>query len=237
MSVSVLLVEDEKLVADMVRLNLEHAGFAVRHVEDGESALQYAEGVDLVVLDVMLPGIDGIEVARRLRGRGQTTPILMLTARGEVPARVAGLEAGADDYLTKPFAMPELVARVRALTRRAASAAAPPAAGAAAPVRPGRNLTVGPWTVNLDRREATRFGSPSFELTETEASLLELLVTHAGEVLSRADILEMAWGMDRSPTERTVDNYVMRLRKLFEDDVNNPVHFRTLRGVGYRYEP
>ena len=239
MSVSVLLVEDERLVADMVRLNLEHAGFTVQHVEDGESALIHADGKDLLVLDVMLPGIDGVEVARRLRGRGVTTPILMLTARGEVPARVAGLEAGADDYLTKPCAMPELVARVRALTRRAAApvAGAPASVVPAVPPKPGRLLSVARWSVNLDTREAARPGFPGFELTETEASLLELLVTHPGEVLSRADILEMAWGMDRSPTERTVDNYVMRLRKLFEDDVNNPVHFRTLRGVGYRYEP
>ena len=229
MSLRVLVVEDERLVADMVRLNLEHAGFVVVHVEDGESALVAAESeVDLVVLDVMLPGIDGLEVARRLRAGGNRVPILMLTARGEVPARVAGLDAGADDYLTKPFAMPELVARVRALTRR--SDVAPRAATR-------REVRVGPWAVNFDTREASRPGAARIVLTETEASLLELFVAHPGEVLGRADILEMAWGMDRSPTERTVDNYVMRLRKFFEADVNDPVHFLTLRGVGYRFVP
>ena len=229
MSLRVLVVEDERLVADMVRLNLEHAGFVVIHVEDGESALLAAEGeIDLVVLDVMLPGIDGLEVARRLRGGGNGVPILMLTARGEVPARVAGLDAGADDYLTKPFAMPELVARVRALTRR--SEVAPR-------VATRREVRVGPWTVNFDTREASRAGVAKIVLTETEAALLELFAAHPGEVLGRADILEMAWGMDRSPTERTVDNYVMRLRKFFEEDVNEPVHFLTLRGVGYRFVP
>lgn len=229
LSLRVLVVEDERLVADMVRLNLEHAGFVVIHVEDGESALRAAEGeIDLVVLDVMLPGIDGLEVARRLRGGGNPVPILMLTARGEVPARVAGLDAGADDYLTKPFAMPELVARVRALTRR--SEVAPR-------VATRREVRVGPWTVNFDTREASRTGVAKIVLTETEAALLELFAGHPGEVLGRADILEMAWGMDRSPTERTVDNYVMRLRKFFEEDVNEPVHFLTLRGVGYRFVP
>lgn len=229
MSLRVLVVEDERLVADMVRLNLEHAGFVVIHVEDGEAALVAAEGeIDLVVLDVMLPGIDGLEVARRLRGGGSRVPILMLTARGEVPARVAGLDAGADDYLTKPFAMPELVARVKALTRR--SEVAPR-------VATRREVRVGPWHVNFDTREAARPGAAKIVLTETEAALLELFAAHPGEVLGRADILEMAWGMDRSPTERTVDNYVMRLRKFFEEDVNEPVHFLTLRGVGYRFVP
>jgi DNA-binding response OmpR family regulator len=234
-SVSVLLVEDEKLVADMVRLNLQHAGFVVTHVGDGESALEQAEASspDVVVLDVMLPGIDGMEVARRLRAAGHASAILMLTARGEVPARVAGLDAGADDYLTKPFAMSELVARVRALERRAA------AGRAAAPLR--RRATVDTkvagWSVSLENREATGPGGERIVMTETEAALLALFLAHPGQVLTRADILENAWGMDRSPTERSVDNYVLRLRRMFEVDPNRPEHFLTLRGTGYRYEP
>jgi DNA-binding response OmpR family regulator len=230
-SAHVLVVEDEKLVADMVRLNLQHAGFEVRHVGDGESALKLvAERVpDVVVLDVMLPAMDGMEVARRLRAQGHVVPILMLTARGEVPARVAGLEAGADDYLTKPFAMAELVARVKALARRAAPAPVP--------ARRSAELLVAGWKVSLENREASREGAERIVLTETEASLLALFLAHPGQVLSRADILESAWGMDRSPTERSVDNYVMRLRKMFEADVNRPQHFLTLRGTGYRYEP
>lgn len=229
---TVLLVEDERLVADMVRLNLEHAGCRVVHTDSGEVGLQAAidGGFDVLVLDVMLPGIDGMEVARRYRAFGGAAPILMLTARGEVPARVAGLEAGADDYLTKPFAMAELVARVRALARRA-----PAIPVTAATIT--RDLRVGAWVVNIVTREATRPGAPKVALTETELALLALLVAHPGEVLARADILESAWGMDRSPTERTVDNYVMRLRRMFEEDVNEPKHFLTLRGVGYRFEP
>ncbi len=229
---TVLLVEDERLVADMVRLNLEHAGCTVVHTDSGEVGLTkaVAGGFDVLVLDVMLPGMDGMEVARRYRAGGGATPILMLTARGEVPARVAGLEAGADDYLTKPFAMAELVARVRALARRAPGVSA---AGGASP----RELRVGAWVISVVTREATRLGAPKVPLTETELALLALLVAHPGEVLARADILESAWGMDRSPTERTVDNYVMRLRRMFEEDVNEPKHFLTLRGVGYRFEP
>ena len=230
----VCLVEDERLVADMVRLNLEHAGFSVTHHGDGEAGLAAAlsERFDVLVLDLMLPGIDGMEIARRVRAAGQSTPILMLTARGEVQSRVAGLEAGADDYLTKPFAMAELVARVKALERRSAAAPVPPPAPAH-----GKELRVGAWTVQVDTREASRPGYGRVVLTETEVALLVLLVAHPGEVLSRADILESAWGMDRSPTERTVDNYVMRLRKLLEEDPNEPKHFLTLRGTGYRFEP
>lgn len=225
MSGRVLLVEDEALVADMVRLNLRHAGFEVQHVETGEAALALPVAqFDLVVLDLMLPGIDGITVARTLRERGVQTAILMLTARSEVSARVAGLEAGADDYLSKPFAMPELVARVRALVRRA------PAGAPAAP-------RVGRWTIFSATREARRDDGVVTPLTETENALLLLLLAHPGQVLPRADILETAWGMDKSPTERTVDNYVMRLRKILEEDPENPRHFLTLRGVGYRFEP
>ncbi len=231
MSAHVLVVEDEKLVADMVRLNLQHAGFEVAHVGDGEGALEAVSrrAPDVIVLDVMLPALDGMEVARRLRAAGHRFPILMLTARGEVPARVAGLEAGADDYLTKPFAMAELVARVKALARRVAPVALP--------ARRATETLVGGWSVSLENREATRPGAGRIVLTETEASLLALFLAHPGQVLSRADILESAWGMDRSPTERSVDNYVMRLRKMFEADVNRPQHFLTLRGTGYRYEP
>ncbi len=223
------MVEDERLVADMIRLNLEHAGFSTTCLERGEDALSRpADDFDVIVLDWMLPGIDGIEVARRLRERAVATPILMLTARGDVGSRVTGLDAGADDYLSKPFAMPELVARVRALVRRAVPGR--PASG---------DIHVGEWLVNPGTREARRADGKGerVTLTETELALLSYLVAHPGVVLSRVDILETAWGMDRSPTERTVDNYVMRLRKLFEIDANNPRHFLTLRGSGYRFEP
>lgn len=224
----ILLVEDEELVADMVRLNLEHAGFQVEASTTGEDALALAGRAELIVLDRMLPGMDGLEFAREVRRRGVAAPILMLTARSEVTARVAGLDAGADDYLAKPFAMPELLARVRALLRRAPPAAPPAVRGP----DHERTLRFDRYVVNLDTREA-RTNDGLEILTETECQLLRYFHAHAGELLGRADILENVWGMDRFPTARTVDNYVLRLRKLFEPDPENPRHLITVRGRGY----
>lgn len=230
----ILVVEDEELVADMVRLNLEHAGFTVETCATAEEALAHVAAAELIVLDRMLPGMDGLEFARQVR-RTRNVPILMLTARGEVAARVAGLDAGADDYLAKPFAMPELLARVRALLRRAPHEA--PVAVVAAPAKPsprapGRTLRFDRYVVHLDTREATTNEGTEI-LTETECQLLLYFYDHAGEMLSRTDILENVWGMDRFPTARTVDNYVLRLRKLFEPDPENPRYLFTVRGRGY----
>lgn len=224
----VLVVEDEPLVADMIQLNLEHAGYRVVQVADGVAAERalVAGAFDLVVLDVMLPGQDGFAVARAARRAGVATPILMLTARGETPAKVAGLDAGADDYLTKPFAMPELLARVRALIRRHTAARGVPTS---------RTVRLGPYEAHFDTREAVT-NEGRVALTEKECELLEFFVAREGEPLARAEILEHVWGMDRFPTARTVDNYVLRLRKLFERDPENPAHFLTVRGVGYRFQ-
>lgn len=225
----IVLIEDEELVADMVRLNLEHAGLDVRAFQDAESALGVVADAELIILDRMLPGMDGLEFARLVRSRGGKAPILMLTARAEVAARVAGLDAGADDYLPKPFAMPELLARVRALLRRGA----PPAA----PARPeGRTIRFHTYSINLETREAVTNEGPAI-LTEMECQLLQYFLDHRGELLSRADILESVWGMDRFPTARTVDNYVLRLRKLFEPDPENPRFLFTVRGRGYCFRP
>ena len=228
MSGRVLLIEDEPLVADMVSLNLRHAGFTVVHFAAGEHALGVRDGeYAVLVLDLMLPGVDGLFVAKHLRSRGVKAPILMLTARGDVASRVLGLESGADDYLPKPFAMPELVARVRALVRR----------GLPAMSTGLGELRVGAWVITPNTREGKKEDGTVASFTETEVALLSLLLANSGQVLARADILEMAWGMDKSPTERTVDNYVMRLRKILEEEPENPRHFLTLRGVGYRFEP
>lgn len=223
----ILLVEDEPLVADMVRLNLEHAGFKVETVADGKLALDRlrTEGYDLALLDVMLPSLDGYEVARGARSAGVVTPILMLTARADTSAKVLGFEAGADDYLAKPFAMPELIARARALIRRHQAPRGVPSS---------REVRLGNYTANLDSREASS-NDGRVLLTETECSLLAYLAAHEGETLTRTEILENAWGMDRFPTERTVDNYVMRLRRLFEPEPDAPRYFLTLRGKGYRF--
>ncbi len=227
MAERILLVEDEPLVADMVKLNLEHAGFEVEHLANGAAAIQRlgTGSFDLVVLDVMLPGADGFAVARRARALGVSAPILMLTARGETSAKVTGLDAGADDYLVKPFAMPELLARVRALLRRHAAPRG---------VLASRELRLGPYSANLDTRTATT-NEGRVNLTDTEAALLAYFVQNEGALLTRADILENVWGMDRAPTARTVDNYVLRLRKLFEPDPEEPRHFVTVRGAGYRF--
>jgi DNA-binding response OmpR family regulator len=232
----ILIVEDEALVSDMVSLNLEHAGFDVQACTTAEAALEHVHQAELIILDRMLPGMDGLAFARHLRAASVTTPILMLTARGEVAARVAGLDAGADDYLAKPFAMPELLARVRALRRRALDAAprAPqpnPAAGSTT-----RTLRFDKYTVNLNTREALTNDGVEV-LTETECQLLVYFHDHAGDMLSRADILESVWGMDKFPTARTVDNYVLRLRKLFEPDPENPRYLITVRGRGYVFRP
>lgn len=224
----ILVVEDETLVADMVGLNLQHAGHEVRAFPTAEAAAAHAPEAELIILDRMLPGMDGLEFARALRDRGVAAPILMLTARGEVAARVAGLDAGADDYLAKPFAMPELMARVRALLRRSTHEEP------RVPRSDGRTLRFDRYSVNLDTREAVTNDGPEM-LTETECQLLVYFHAHAGELLSRADILENVWGMDRFPTVRTVDNYVLRLRKLFEPDPENPRYLTTVRGRGYTF--
>lgn len=223
----VLVVEDEPLVLDMIRMNLEHAGYQTAGATSAEEALAALSGqsADLLVLDWMLPGMEGVELARSLRNRGWRLPILMLTARADTASKVEGLDAGADDYLPKPFAMPELVARVRALLRRHTAARAAPDT---------RELRLGPWYVNFDTREALT-NEGRITLTEKEAGLLQWFAAREGELLDRTDILENVWGMDAFPTARTVDNYVLRLRKLFEPDPDAPRYLLTVRGRGYRF--
>lgn len=222
----VLVVEDEPLVSDLVALNLKHAGYATECAPDLRAARgKLADGsFGVIVLDRMLPDGSGLELARELRRAGDRTPILMLTARGDVSDRVEGLDAGADDYLAKPFAMPELLARVRALLRRLEE----PASSTGHQIRFGR--------VELDADTRMFQGPGGAEvLSELECALLVHLVRHAGAVLSRADILEEVWGMERSPGDRVVDNYILRLRKLVEEDPESPRHILTVRGRGYSF--
>lgn len=221
----VLVIEDERLVRDLIALNLRHAGYAVDLAVDFQSGLdKLREGAfDLGVVDVMLPGGDGFELVRAARAAGIRAPLLMLTARTDTSAKVRALDGGADDYLTKPFDVDELLARARALLRRARG-------------EPPVNLPVdiGPYQVRLDSGEAkTREGKVT--LSEKELRLLTVFLAHEDQPLTRADILEEVWGMDTSPVDRTVDNFVMRLRRLFEPDPDNPVHFVTLRGRGYLF--
>lgn len=222
-----LLVEDERALAEILADNLREEGYEPVSVHDGEAGLQRwrAGGFDLVVLDVMLPGMDGVTLCRTRRAEGDDTPVLFLSARGRPEERVAGLEAGGDDYLAKPFHLPEFLARVEAMLRRRGWSAQEQ------PLRfAGHDVDLRGWTATLagGRRET---------LGEREAGILRLLADRAGEVVSRDDILDEVWGDDAFPSSRTVDNVVMRLRKTFEPDPSHPVHFHTVWGVGYRFTP
>lgn len=223
MSARVMIVEDEVALAEMLRYNLEAEGYAVVTAGTGEEAelLLSEEKPDLIVLDWMLPQVSGIELCRRFRTRPETraVPILMLTARGEEADRVRGLSTGADDYVTKPFSLPELMARVRSILRRAA------------PDRVAEVLQVG--DIELDRAaHRVLRGHREVRLGPTEYRLLEFLMESPGRVLSRAQLLDGVWGRDSDVDERTVDVHIGRLRKaLIRGKESDPV--RTVRGAGY----
>ncbi len=224
----ILLVEDEPHIARGLVYNLEADGFRVVHVLTGEEALEQSLGTDfaLVVLDLMLPGIGGIEVCRGLRLRDPQLPILILTARSQEEDRVAGLAAGADDYLTKPFSLEEFLLRVRGMLRRSAWYR---------PEAPSPEQYVfGGCKVDLkERRAATPRGEVI--LTDIEARMLRLFFRREGEVLTRKELLESVWGMAPDAETRTLDNFIVRLRRYFEPDPTHPVHFLTVRGRGYRF--
>jgi DNA-binding response OmpR family regulator len=225
---TVLLVEDDATLAAAVRYNLEREGYTCLLARDGARALELArrERPALILLDLMLPGIDGLEVCRRIRAES-TVPIIMLTARVEETDRVVGLEVGADDYVTKPFSMRELLARVRAALRRARMR--PDAEDDARPV------TFGRLCLDPARRELTRDGRP-VPLKPKEYELLWFFVRHPGRVFTREQLLEQVWGYDFPGGSRTVDVHVRWLRGKIEDDPANPRFLRTSRGAGYRFE-
>ena len=227
----VLVVEDDPHLAAGVMENLRAEGYAATSAGDGEEALAWlaAYPCALIVLDVMLPGADGFAVCRTLRARGDNTPVLFLTARGDPADRVRGLEAGGDDYLAKPFHLQEFLLRVRAILRRwdwyrSASATADTAV-----------LRFGGNEVDFRAFRGRAFNGEAQELTEKEAMILKVLAEHAGEIVSREDLLERVWGYDVFPSTRTVDNFILRLRKRFEKDPANPRYFLTVWGVGYRF--
>lgn len=234
----ILLVEDDASIREIVALGLRAIGFDVVTAADGPSGLErwQAADPDLVLLDVMLPGLDGLAVCREIR-RTSTVPIVMLTARGDTVDVVRGLEAGADDYVRKPFEMPELVARVRAAVRRGASGSPSSEAGGAGPAagRGGR-LTLGPLAIDLDGRSVRR-GDAEIALTRTELDLLAELAARPGQVLSRELLLDRVWGYDYLGDSRLVDVAVGRLRAKVEADPAQPRLILTVRGSGYKADP
>jgi DNA-binding response OmpR family regulator len=222
--VKVLIIEDEKKIASFVRKGLEAHGFVVEVSPHGDEgyALTASRPYDVLILDIMLPGRDGLSILRNLRERKIALPVILLTARSELNERVEGLNLGADDYLTKPFHMEELIARIHAVTRRAA--------GASQSI-----LAVGDLTMNLLTREVVR-GERSIELTAREFSLLEHLMRSPGRVLTRIEICDRVWDYNFDPGTNLVDVYIQRLRKKVDGDSAQKL-IETIRGVGYRIHP
>jgi two-component system OmpR family response regulator len=219
--VRILVVEDDDKIASFVFNGLKQNGFAVDRCSDGETALGYCNSItyDAIILDIMLPKIDGLQVLRRIRDSKKLVPVILLSAKASVDDRVAGLQSGADDYLTKPFAFSELLARVQALIRRATHTAEPTA------------LAVGDLSVDLLSREVTR-GSQSINLQGREFALLELLMRHAGRPVTKTMILEHIWDYSFDPQTNVVDVLVHRLRSKIEKDSSTKL-LSTVRGVGY----
>lgn len=220
----ILVVEDDLAILTGLSMSLKFEGFEVLQAQEGKTGLQKAvdEAPDLVVLDIMMPGLNGYEFLEELRRRGHHTPVLVLSAKGLETDKVMGLNLGADDYVVKPFGLKELIARIRALLRRK--------------TRTGEEVRFADSVVDLGAKTATRAGK-LVDLTAQEFKLLAHFVTHPGRTFSRDELLEGAWGYGYEGTARTVDNFVSQLRAKFEPDPDAPKHFRTARGLGYRFEP
>lgn len=223
----ILLVEDEPTIRDALQLNLELEGYEVVATGNGKKALDFVAGqhFDLLLLDVMLPDVDGFSIAEQVRLTNNPVPILMLTAKDMPQDRVTGLKKGADDYLTKPFNLEELLLRVGNLLRRSQRATG----GAPDVYEFGNNK------VNFDTYEATTWRGEAIALTKKEAMLLKLLVERKEEVVSRNQILQAVWGYDVFPSTRTIDNFILAFRKYFEQDPKHPHFFHSIRGIGYRF--
>jgi DNA-binding response OmpR family regulator len=221
---TVLIVEDDPSIALGLRMNLEAEGYRVLAADDGEKGLATArsENPELIILDVMLPGLNGFEVLRTLRSEGRSMPIIVLSARTGEMDKVTGLELGAEDYVAKPFSLAELLARVRAALRRGR------------PARVSRVLSFGDVTVDVDARRVDRAGAP-VEMTATEFDVLMCFVKAKGRALARDEIFREVWGPNHHGTPRTIDNFVQQLRAKLEVDPQEPRHFMTVRGVGYRF--
>lgn len=230
--VRILIVEDEPAIARGLVFNFEQEGYEALQVADGPSALNFfaadADTVDVVVLDLMLPGMSGYEICEEIRDRDSDVPILVLSARTLSEDKARAFDVGADQYITKPFALPELLSRVRNLLSRRRPHIKPDSGSEV--------VTIGDATFNAATFEITR-GDDTHELTTMEAALLRYFVNHPRAVLSRAEITKNVWGQSADVSTRSIDNFVMRLRRYLEDDPSSPKHFLSVRGTGYRFEP
>ncbi|RME40361.1 MAG: DNA-binding response regulator [Planctomycetota bacterium] len=223
----ILIAEDEADLAAGLRDNLQFEGYEVLLAADGEEALKLATDAqpDLILLDIMMPKVDGLEVCRRIREAGFVVPILMLTAKSQEIDIVRGLEVGADDYITKPFSVRELLARIKAALRRTG-------AGKGLP----KVLRVGEATVDLVKGKVDR-GGQTFNLGYFELEILKMLVENAEQPVDRAKLLDVIWGLEGFPTTRTVDNHIVSLRRKLETDPKHPKHIVTVHSIGYKYVP
>ncbi len=226
---TILLVEDDSHLADGLLMNLDAEGYQTVHIEHGSNALPTFEkgNFDLVLLDIMLPGMDGLTICKKIRDGGSTVPILFITARDQADDKIEGLVAGGDDYITKPFDLRELLARIQGIFRRQAWLAS--------------NEQDVPDRYEFDGRaidfktfEATG-PNGDFQLTRRECMVAKYLIERVGQVVSRDQLLDAVWGYHIYPTNRTIDNFILKLRKIFEDDMRNPKYIETIRGVGYRF--
>jgi two-component system phosphate regulon response regulator OmpR len=228
-----LVVDDDARIRDLLRRYLSQEGYEVFVAEDSKamSRILVKERFDLIVLDLMLPGEDGLSICKRLRASKDQTPIIMLTAKGEDVDRIIGLEVGADDYLPKPFNPRELLARISAVLRRQPAPELP-----GAPSREDETVVFGPFTLNLARRELTKNGEP-ISLTTGEFAMLKALVRHPRQPLSRDRLAELARGRDYEAFDRSLDVAISRLRKIIETDASHPRYIQTVWGVGYVFVP
>lgn len=227
--ISILLVEDEENLHEALKLNLELEGYEVTSAFDGAQALKsiQQEYFNLIILDVMLPGIDGISIAETVRVQNNDVPILMLSAKNTSADRVLGLKKGADDYLTKPFNLEELLLRIQKLVDKNRKLQEKSSVG--------DTYSFGKNQIDFKAQEALNKKGTRIELSKKEAMLLKLLIENKNEVVTREKILQTVWGYNVYPTTRTIDNFILSFRKYFEEDSRNPKYFHSVRGVGYKY--
>lgn len=230
---SILLIEDEEHLAEGLAFNLRNSGYDVEVVASGEAALELLErkSYDLLLLDVMLPGIDGIEVTKLLRRERHVEPIMMISAKDRTADAIAGLDAGADDYITKPFDLEEVLARVRKSLRRQVWGRTYPKS-----FQP-EQMEFGRWRIDFQTFQAVGAEGEQIELSAKELAMLKLFASRPGEVVSREMFLEEVWGVPGSLETRTVDNYVRKLRQALEEHPSKPRHIQSVRGAGYRFVP